>query len=401
MDIFAAFTSAANWIALKSAIIQVLLGIAGLFLAAIPVLRGRRKSSPDPDIQPTAIADILMPLAAQGVSPLPLAGQGRSSGWFDMLLNAGTPVKAPLPQQVAIRCTNLSLLSLILMALLWTILSLTFWPQIKMLHFANGFCLAGFYVCLLGQQRGWLDFARFGMLLFGVIYYVSVSLVVGPRLGVEIYLIIAALLPVLVFQRTERVKMLATYGLIVLTAIAVWQQQRMIGTVHFAMSWSDSTAIYAFYITIAFTAGITTLLLYFFKNAAIANYVDLEAQKRRSEALLHDILPEELIRRLQSGESSIVDSHGETTVLLAYITGISTYAHSISPIHMIEVIDRLFSDFDSILATHGVEKIKTFGNAYLGAVGQSKRILLPLPILPLLWSILLRRLRRILVLISM
>lgn len=95
----------------------------------------------------------------------------------------------------------------------------------------------------------------------------------------------------------------------------------------------------------------------------------IEAEKQRADALLHAILPGQIVARLQSGETVIADRFDEVTILFADIVGFSPIAARLAPSDLIKRLDRLFSAFDLLAEEHCVEKIKTIGDAYMAACG--------------------------------
>jgi adenylate cyclase len=91
----------------------------------------------------------------------------------------------------------------------------------------------------------------------------------------------------------------------------------------------------------------------------------LEDEEAKSEELLLNILPESIAARLKGGESVIADSFADVTVLFADLVGSTELAASISATELVERLNEIFSLFDAIAAKHGLEKIKTIGDAYL------------------------------------
>jgi class 3 adenylate cyclase len=96
-------------------------------------------------------------------------------------------------------------------------------------------------------------------------------------------------------------------------------------------------------------------------------------EREKSEQLLLSILPEPIAHRLKQGEQNIADSFPEATVLFADIVGFTQVANILPPDELVELLNSIFSLFDKLLDKHGVEKIKTIGDAYLVAGG------LPIP----------------------
>lgn len=89
----------------------------------------------------------------------------------------------------------------------------------------------------------------------------------------------------------------------------------------------------------------------------------------RSEALLTNAIPASIARRLKRGERRIADVYPETTILFADLAGFTPWARDAEPKRVVAVLDDLFSRFDRLLASAGMEKIKTMGDAYMGVSG--------------------------------
>jgi adenylate cyclase len=99
---------------------------------------------------------------------------------------------------------------------------------------------------------------------------------------------------------------------------------------------------------------------------------DLEQEKARSETLLLNILPQSIVDRMRNGEKVIADTINEATILFCDLVGFTTLSAELTAERTIDFLSRIFSAFDSLAADHGVEKIKTIGDAYMVAAGVPK-----------------------------
>src|SRR5688572_15324477 len=95
----------------------------------------------------------------------------------------------------------------------------------------------------------------------------------------------------------------------------------------------------------------------------------IEEERARSDSLLLNILPKPIADRLISGETHIVNSFDEVTVIFADLVGFSTMSMKIAPTQLVRFLDRIFSAFDELADRHGIEKIKTIGDAYMAVAG--------------------------------
>lgn len=97
--------------------------------------------------------------------------------------------------------------------------------------------------------------------------------------------------------------------------------------------------------------------------------VELEAEQAKSDSLLHAMLPAGIVERLKLGETSIAEKFTSATVLFADLVGFTPLTLELSALEIIELLEGLFSHFDTLLETYGVEKIRTIGDNYMAASG--------------------------------
>ncbi len=98
-------------------------------------------------------------------------------------------------------------------------------------------------------------------------------------------------------------------------------------------------------------------------------YKNIQKEKKRSEALLLNILPLETAKELKlNGKVEAVKAE-KVTVLFTDFVDFSTLAEKIKPEKLVESIDFYFKGFDEIISKYGLEKIKTIGDSYMCAGG--------------------------------
>ncbi|MEL7465151.1 MAG: adenylate/guanylate cyclase domain-containing protein [Pseudomonadota bacterium] len=96
----------------------------------------------------------------------------------------------------------------------------------------------------------------------------------------------------------------------------------------------------------------------------------LAAEHDRSEALLANLLPAEIATRLKTAPGAVIaDESPAITILFADIVGFTPKAETMKPEALVAYLNRVFSTFDDLTATHGLEKIKTIGDAYMVVAG--------------------------------
>lgn len=97
----------------------------------------------------------------------------------------------------------------------------------------------------------------------------------------------------------------------------------------------------------------------------------LAEARARSDALLRNALPAAIVPRLRDGGDTraVAERYDAVTVVLADIVGFTPLCDGADPAAIGHLLDDLYGRFDELCATHGVEKIKTLGDAWLAASG--------------------------------
>jgi urea ABC transporter urea binding protein len=91
----------------------------------------------------------------------------------------------------------------------------------------------------------------------------------------------------------------------------------------------------------------------------------LRYQRECTEQLLLNILPEPIAQRLKLQESTIADSFASVTVLFADLINFTETSSRIPATKLVKLLNKIFSEFDRLSEKHGLEKIKTIGDAYM------------------------------------
>lgn len=95
---------------------------------------------------------------------------------------------------------------------------------------------------------------------------------------------------------------------------------------------------------------------------------NLEAERRKSDALLHNVLPSHVASRLREGES-VADAYSDLTVVFIDLVGFTPLTRRLAPGHLVDILNTFFLTADRCADQHGIEKVKTIGDAYLAVAG--------------------------------
>jgi len=114
--------------------------------------------------------------------------------------------------------------------------------------------------------------------------------------------------------------------------------------------------------TIASCVTLFTIVLYGVREA--------EREHARSESLLVNILPATIANRLKRrGETVIADRYEEVSILFADMAGFTARTSDTAPDDLVRFLNHVFTDFDRLVESHGLEKIKTTGDSYMVVSG--------------------------------
>ncbi|MEG5061456.1 adenylate/guanylate cyclase domain-containing protein [Microcoleus sp. A2-C5] len=95
----------------------------------------------------------------------------------------------------------------------------------------------------------------------------------------------------------------------------------------------------------------------------------LRKQQKKTENLLLNILPEPIANRLRREPGVIADKFEKATILFADLVNFTQISTTMSATKLVHLLNEIFSTFDQLTDKHGLEKIKTIGDAYMVAGG--------------------------------
>jgi class 3 adenylate cyclase len=96
---------------------------------------------------------------------------------------------------------------------------------------------------------------------------------------------------------------------------------------------------------------------------------DLDAERARTRELLLNILPAEVVARLDAGEATIADHHDAVSIVFSDLVGFTAVARTLASDELVAALNLLFSAFDALAQQIGIEKIKTIGDSYMAVAG--------------------------------
>jgi adenylate cyclase len=182
----------------------------------------------------------------------------------------------------------------------------------------------------------------------------------GRMGGAPLQYVIAAAAPFVIFEARRLWLVLAIVSGALFLHLFAWFTFPL-GATQFR---ADGKTLDSLYVQSAVTTfGLIAACVYYAFNL-------FERARAETEMVLRNVLPESVVERLkQAPGETIADGFSEASVMFADITGFVGMARGLGPEKTVALLNELVSAFDELASQHGVEKIKTIGDAYMVAAG--------------------------------
>jgi class 3 adenylate cyclase/uncharacterized protein YjeT (DUF2065 family) len=292
--------------------------------------------------------------------------------WFKAIADLGAHPAMPMQQLRLVRLVNIVLFVIVCYLIANMAISYAYFDEggkrnltynaLHLLTISQGWTLNYFRKHLLAK----INFSVWALVFVSVYGYVM-----GKEGFAGYFLTVLVLINFMLYSKTERLPLLI---FTVLTGLAYLLMIYNYETFGFDSGDFSPAFIQMMRITnlVGFLALPITIGLY---NYTIVNEAEsaLETEKAKSEKLLLNILPGEIVDELKS-KGFVTPQHFDlVTVLFTDFKGFTSLTDKYSPQQVIETLNTHFLAFDEICGRHNLEKIKTLGDGYMCAGG------LPIP----------------------
>ncbi len=284
---------------------------------------------------------------------------------FKKILYAGVKANDPKHIIISIATTNGSLLFVFVQAVAWAIISKT------ILNLDSTFLIntVGALVTLfvyLGMHISAPEKIRPIAILLLLFYFSFINLNLGFGSGVEFYtgpliFFIFVIAPEINDFKNVAIKVL-TITVIISTFVAMTYIPPFLNLppeIHFT----------GYRLTIFWVTILSVVLLMIYGSQSVYQLQELELEKAKTSAILSDVLPDIIAKRLETETGMIADSHGGAGVLFADLEGFTVLSRTMAPSQLIEILNDLYSRIDDCALKNKIEKIKTIGDSYMAACG--------------------------------
>jgi class 3 adenylate cyclase len=281
---------------------------------------------------------------------------------FQRAVDIGASEEFSVTEERYLRVTNIAAILGMLFNFLWMCVALSI---SEITSAVLNVILGGmFLIVLVLNQKGrrvaasaWLATSIYISVL--VFLYLS-----GYPSGITTVCFLMIILPYITFPRKARA---LAHGFSVLACLT------LIITVVFQSEFSahndDIDPYLSQIVNIGMTALICLALIWSLSVLIDRSEDSLFAEQKKSDDLLHNILPANIVKDLKESGKTLPKRHKNVSILFTDFEGFTRLVSSISAITLVNELNDIFGRFDQIMEETGVEKIETIGDAYMAACG--------------------------------
>lgn len=235
---------------------------------------------------------------------------------------------------------------------------------IMIYSFVFAICLT-FPALLINHYRYHLT-AKIYFISIGLLINITFTLLNGIDINQHLYLILIIIVSFFLFSENEKKIMyfFIFFAFASIIGLEVWFSNHN-PILNINKEVLKKTAVI---INVGLVAMISGFSFYIYTIYQEAEY-NLKEERKKSESLLHNILPIKIADRLKTNPNTIADKFETTSILFADLVDFTTFSEKISPENVVQILNEIFSKFDDLAEKYNLEKIKTVGDAYMVVAG--------------------------------
>jgi class 3 adenylate cyclase len=285
------------------------------------------------------------------------------------IVDIGANKEFSITENRYLRVTNIaSILGILFMV--WWMITAIYLTDTPILYGSNGLLALMFSFVLIFNGKGWRILASIWFTATSLIGVILFLYLLGYSSGVWVICYIIIITPYMTFPQKARKLAIGFSILGGLTLIISVALQSEINA-HY-----DIIDPYFLQMVNISTAGLICLTVAWTLSVLIDRSEEsLKAERKRSDDLLHNILPINVAKDLKETGETVPERHENVTILFTDFKGFTELVASIPAITLVNELNDIFGRFDEIVEETGVEKIQTIGDAYVAACGLEEKII--------------------------
>lgn len=290
------------------------------------------------------------------------------SGFFKKMVDIGANYNSSITEIRYLRVTNIASILGVIYNVIWILIAL-FLTDALVIYVSNALLGLMFLMPLIFNRKGWRVLASIWLILTSYMSILLFLYLLGYSSGVAVICFLIIILPYMTFPRKARdiAHVFSILACLTLIITVIFQSNI---SAHFGGLDSYISQI----VNISITGFICFILISSLSVLIDKSEESLIAEQKKSDDLLHNILPANIIRDLKESGKTIPKRHKSITILFTDFEGFTKIVASISAITLVNELNDIFGRFDEIMEETEVEKIETIGDSYMAACGIEKEI---------------------------
>ena len=262
-----------------------------------------------------------------------------------------------------LRVTNIASILGAIFNAIWMLISI-YLTDSPIIYGSNALLGLMFLIVLIFNNKGWRVLATIWLTIASYISVLLFLYLLGYSSGVAVVCFLIIILPYMTFPRKAR-KLAHGFSILAcLTLIVTVLLQSNINA-----HYDEVDPYLSQVVNISITGFICLALIWSLSVLIDRSEESLMAEQKKSDDLLHNILPVNVAKDLKETGRTIPQRHKNVTILFTDFKGFTELVASISEITLVNELNDIFGRFDEIVEEAGVEKIETIGDAYVAASG--------------------------------
>lgn len=287
---------------------------------------------------------------------------------FQRMVNIGTDKKLSVTETRYLQVANIASVLGVIFMVQWMIIAISL-TDTPIIYLSNGFMGLMFSLVLLFNWKGWRKLASMWLIVSSYIGVLLFLYFLGYSSGVAVIYFLIIIMPYMTFPRKARKSAHAFSLLGCLTLIVTVLLQSKINAHYHVM---DPYLLQV--VNISITGFICLTLVWSLSVLIDRSEESLMAEQKKSDDLLHNILPVNIAKDLKETGRTIPKRHKDVSILFTDFKGFTELVASIPAITLVNELNDIFGRFDEIVEESGVQKIETIGDAYVAAGGLEEEI---------------------------
>jgi len=286
-----------------------------------------------------------------------------NSRFFQRIVDIGANYNSSISEIRYLRVTNIASALGVIYNVVWMLIAF-FLTDALVIYGSNALLGLMFLMALIFNRKGWRVLASIWLILASYMSVLLFLYLLGYSSGVAVVCFLIIILPYMTFPRKARNMAHIFSALACLTLIiSVMFQSNL--TAHF-----DELDPYLSQIVNVSITGFICLILISSMSVLIDKSEEsLIVEQKKSDDLLHNILPANIIKDLKENGKTTPKRHNNVSILFTDFEGFTELVASIPAITLVDELNDLFGQFDDIVEENNIEKIETIGDAYMAACG--------------------------------